>query len=117
MATANTTVKKVLDHLLQNGGGNSKVVKEWHSGSNWYRQWQSGFIEQGGQVIPVTAYNYVVTLHTPFTTTGYSVLLTRQDPEPNGNSIPLVSKGTQTASQFKAHSLNGQVLFWRAEGY
>ena len=117
MATANATVKKVLDHLLQNGGGNSKVIKEWHSGSSWYRQWQSGFIEQGGQVTPDVANNYVVTLHTPFTTTGYSVLLTRQSAGGDGNNIPLVSTGTQTVSQFKVHALHNQVLFWRAEGY
>ncbi len=70
MATANATVKKVLDHLLQNGGGNTKVIKEWHSGSSWYRQWQSGFIEQGGvytQDSSAGALQKEITFPIPFT--------------------------------------------------
>ena len=50
MATANPTVKAVLNHLLQNGGGNHKVIEEWHSasGSQWWRKWSDGYLEQGG---------------------------------------------------------------------
>lgn len=42
------TVKKVLDYLKANGGGNYKVIEEWHEGTEWYRVWSSGLIEQGG---------------------------------------------------------------------
>ena len=47
MATANPTVKAVLNHLLQNGGGKYKVIEEWKSedGSSWYRKWSNDFKE------------------------------------------------------------------------
>lgn len=44
------TVKKVLDYLKSNGGGISKVIEEWHEGTEWYRVWSSGLIEQGGEI-------------------------------------------------------------------
>lgn len=46
--TADQTTKKVLDYLKANGGGNYKVIEEWHEGTEWYRVWSSGLIEQGG---------------------------------------------------------------------
>lgn len=50
MATADSTVKAVLNHLLQNEGGNHKVIEEWHSesGGQWWRKWSDGYLEQGG---------------------------------------------------------------------
>ena len=46
MATANTTVKAVLNHLLQNGGGKSKVIETGTSNNIFYRVWSDGLIEQ-----------------------------------------------------------------------
>lgn len=49
MATADADVKKVLNYLKSNGGGNYKVIESWRSedGSSWYRKWSDGLIEQG----------------------------------------------------------------------
>lgn len=71
MATADSTVKAVLNHLLQNGGGISTIVDEWREGSEWYRVWSNGLIEQGG--IGTTASNGTVSLtfKKPFATFSY----------------------------------------------
>lgn len=31
------------------GGGKSKIIEEWREGSEWYRVWSNGLIEQGGR--------------------------------------------------------------------
>lgn len=49
------------------------VYDTWHSGSNWYRKYSDGFIEQGG----ITAYSgngaKTITLPTAFSSTNYVV--------------------------------------------
>ena len=46
MATANETVKKVLEDLRKNGGGKSKVIETGTSNNIFYRVWSDGLIEQ-----------------------------------------------------------------------
>ena len=45
MATADSTVKAVLNHLLQNGGG-IKIIEQSSNGAIAWRIWSNGFIEQ-----------------------------------------------------------------------
>lgn len=51
------------------------VHETWNNGSNWYRKWSDGWIEQGG-TIPNGSYWtwYSATLNTPFTTTSYTLV-------------------------------------------
>ena len=62
---ADQTTKKVLDYLKANGGGNYKVIEEWHEGTEWYRVWSSGLIEQGGVVNASSSYT-IISFHKPF---------------------------------------------------
>lgn len=50
------------------------VSETWSNGSNWYRKWSDGWIEQGG-TIPNGPYWtwHSATLNTPFTTTSYAL--------------------------------------------
>lgn len=75
--TADQTTKKVLDYLKANGGGNYKVIEEWHEGTEWYRKWSSGLIEQGGKLNN----GATKTLEIPFTDTSFKVMF-------SPNSIP-----------------------------
>ena len=53
------------------------VTATWKSGSNWYRKWSDGFIEQGG-VITTSNTSYAtgtVTLNTAMTTNTYALLM------------------------------------------
>lgn len=49
---------------------NAYITETWRNGSNWYRKWSDGLIEQGG-----THYDYGhnVTFNTPFSGTGYAI--------------------------------------------
>lgn len=46
------------------------ITETWRDGSNWYRKWSDGFIEQGG-----THYDYShdITFNTPFSNTNYAI--------------------------------------------
>lgn len=48
------------------------VAKTWRSGSNWYREWSDGFIEQGGVATVGNSYAPVTFPH-PFSNTYYSI--------------------------------------------
>ena len=54
------------------------VVQNYKSGTNWYRVWSDGWIEQGGQLTPATA-GTEVTLLKAFSDTNYSVQATNRD--------------------------------------
>lgn len=53
------------------GGGNSKVIEEWHEGTEWYRVWSDGFIEQGGEATASNNGLATITLHKPYSSTNY----------------------------------------------
>ena len=65
MATANANVKKVLDSLKSKG----TIVEEWHDGSEWYRIWSNGFMEQSGRYTSGTAN---VGFYKPFSDVDYA---------------------------------------------
>lgn len=52
------------------------IVSTWKSGSNWWRKYSDGFIEQGGVVTGIYNKGWVlnnVNLHTPFSNTSYTI--------------------------------------------
>lgn len=51
---------------------NAYLVSSWHSGTNWWRKWSDGFIEQGGDIGATTTVN----LHTPIPSGSYSAVAT-----------------------------------------
>ena len=51
------------------------VCETWNDGSNWYRKWSDGWIEQGGTLPNKSAWKWSsATLNTPFTTTSYTLV-------------------------------------------
>lgn len=62
------------------GGGNSKIVEEWHEGTDWYRIWSNGFMEQVVHVPSKTWYNgsgsaATVSLRKAYGNNSYTALL------------------------------------------
>lgn len=49
---------------------NAYITETWRNGSNWYRKWSDGLIEQGGKHYD---YSHNVTFNTPFSGTGYAI--------------------------------------------
>ena len=68
---ADQTTKKVLDFLKNRNSADAYVVETWQSGTEWYRVWSDGLIEQGG--IGTTASNGIVSLtfKKPFAAANY----------------------------------------------
>ena len=77
MATANETVKKVLDTLNQRISSVGGVVDKWSDGQgNFWRKYADGFVIQGYTYTgnPKTNAEIPVTFPTQFSTTNYKVL-------------------------------------------
>lgn len=122
---ADQTTKKVLDYLKANGGGNYKVIEEWHEGTEWYRVWSSGLIEQGGLADVTNASNgKEVTFLKAFSTVILNMTATVKDNTEGSllafgcfkdGSISLtgvtVKAVSSTPSAIKAK------VFWYAAGY
>lgn len=72
LATGLATVESNLASKLENS--TAHIVETWSSGSNWYRKWSNGWIEQGGECSAV-AYNSTTinaSFPTAFSTTDYT---------------------------------------------
>lgn len=59
------------------------VVESYNDGTNWYRLYKSGWVEQGG-VTSVLSGEGTVTLLKPFDSANYSILVTIQEPSAVG---------------------------------
>ena len=53
---------------------NATVVATYSSGTNWYRKWSDGWIEQGGRTDTLSDTSTTVTFPTAFTSTNYTLL-------------------------------------------
>lgn len=101
------------------------VVESYNSGTNWYRKYKSGWIEQGGLVTVSGYVGTTVTLLKPFANTAYNIQLTLQTTNavvyiPDAaqsisiaNSKTTTSFGVQTAG-IRNYETNG--ISWSAEG-
>lgn len=122
MATANETVKKVLEDLRKNGGGSHKVIEEWHSesGGQWWRKWSDGYLEQGGlwnEAGPAEGYtDRTITLPVSFGTVNYVVVVQSGFRDNSGLGTYVSEKDT---SFFKAKSASNppNAATWYACGY
>ena len=101
------------------------VVESYNEGTNWYRKYKSGWLEQGGLVTVSGTVGATVTLLKPFANTAYNIQLTLQTTNAVGylaasaqsisiaNSKTTTSFGVQTAG-IQNYEING--ISWYAEG-
>lgn len=124
MATANANVKKVLDSLKSKG----TIVEEWHEGTEWYRVWSSGLIEQGGVAVTTNAMA-TVTLRKAYSDTNYHATAMIYEGGTNNGVLGAkysftTPKSTSSitfkctyASDGTSGPLNGSNLTWSTVGY
>lgn len=98
------------------------VYETWKSGSNWYRKWSDGWIEQGGYVKSGgngSAF-YTGTFNTAFSTKNVTLVVTNAY-EANGNNFWLGQTGAFVVSgtQFKetSYESSSYPFYWFACGY
>lgn len=106
---------------------NKKMVyvhKTWNFGSNWYRKWSDGWIEQGGVIPNGSSWTWSsVTLNTPFTTTSYTLVagvtvldgMSTQAQETNGFCFGLKNTTSFRYRQFA--DIDKPSAKWYACGY
>lgn len=81
------------------------LVSSWHSGSNWYRKWSDGWIEQGGTTQNVGADSTVtVSCHTPFTTTNYNIVVSQKSNGTKTDSTGMVLVYPSATSSWYLHN-------------
>ena len=116
----------------QGSAGDAYVTQTYHSGSNWYRVWSDGFIEQGGLKICKQGGNATnaqnsLSLLKSFTSTNYLVLLGLNSEVTSGVQTPKVDTvatyGAKTTSGFILNCFDGNnsdsdtEVSWYACGY
>ena len=106
-----TTLATGLATLESNVNAHIRVVETWSNGTEWYRKWSDGWIEQGGWQ-GSTSTNATVTLNTPFTTTNYTVTAVAY----SGEGVPRLDTLTTTKFQWQP-SGSTCTGYWYACGY
>ena len=103
---------------LTNLENSRRIIETWSEGTEWYRVWSDGWIEQGGRVTGNDV-NITINFKKPYTTINYTITQaeighTGQDPYVNG----------YTFQQFTTNSVvccmrnNGQnTCMWYVCGY
>lgn len=100
-----------------NGNLIKGFIKEtYNSGTNWYRVWSDGWIEQGGFCYPKTSATVTVTLLKAYSNTNYNITLAAYW---SGGHPENVNNSNKTASSFQLTSGSGANfgVFWRCAGY
>lgn len=100
------------------------VKKKYIDSSKWYREYSSGWLEQGGsyEVTVATGFGHLFTLPRPFANTNYNIIASFEygNDVPNGIASVYVNKKSNTQVSFvldRTGSLSGQVkISWMARG-
>ena len=97
---------------------NAYIVDSWRSGSEWYRKWSDGFIEQGGYESAVDYREITLSFHVEFTSTeGVTALLSPKTTSFNVASINAV-KSVSTSSMVVLNGTDVNLgFYWYAYGY
>lgn len=119
MATANETVKKVLNGLKQKIASMGGVIDMWvDEDGNWYRVYQDGWIEQGGEFKETTTQ---VVFPKPFTQPPKTITFSQSNAASNSiGRIALVTTHPTETSMTVSVSARQQFQFgayWFACGY
>lgn len=99
---------------------NAYVTETWQSGTEWYRVWNDGLIEQGGRAN--SAGNTTdLTMHKEFTTNNYSAFITQvlnAGVTFNANIVVISQNKTKTTLRLQTFNAdNGNSVYWFARGY
>lgn len=101
-----------LEALKAQIAGAKFVVESWNEGTEWYRVYSDGWIEQGGNSLS----DRIINLHKNFTNTSYNIIATTSD---SNTTTPTYAPTTRekTVSSFRCANDNGRAVCWFACGY
>ena len=92
------------------------MARTYKSGTNWYRVWSDGWIEQGGYVEGSNGSGVAVTYLKAFVDTNYT-LVGGIIPGTMSTTYEHLNLGSQTKTGFTYTRYDGYTLKWYACGY
>ena len=94
------------------------VIETWKDGDSWYRKWNDGWVEQGGYHKNTSTLD-TVTLHTPFKTSNYTLVVSDYKTTSVAGGHTTSPFGCEkTTTTFKISQVkNTYEAFWYAAGY
>lgn len=104
-----------------NAASRGYLVESYRNGTEWYRVYSDGWIEQGGEFTQSSP--FTLTFPKAFTTTSYVISLNASDMTPNDNMLSVTSWNNKTATGVKIYisyngtAVNNQPCDWIAFGY
>ncbi len=104
-----------------NAASRGYLVESYHNGTEWYRVYSDGWIEQGGEFTQSSP--FTLTFPKAFTTTSYVISLNASDTTPDDNNLSVTSWKNKTATgvkiyiSFQGIALSNQLCNWIAFGY
>lgn len=103
---------------LENHGAGATVVKSYRNGTEWYRVWSDGWVEQGG--LATMSYNVAHNLLKPFADTNYSVFLQLENADTHYTSAIIAHTVSSFTPQIQWTSnyseCNNLLMYWYACG-
>ena len=91
------------------------VVETWNEGTEWYRVWSDGWIEQGGFLGTNTINTETKTIHKAFSNTNYTICIAiRNDSNSVNLRVSIVNNHQITFSRSGSYNATG---WWYACGY
>ena len=65
-----------INNRLINLENSKRIIETWNEGTEWYRVWSDGWIEQGGQSYNAVDSEITIQLHKPYTNSDYFITQT-----------------------------------------
>lgn len=92
------------------------VVEEYKDGDDWYRVYKSGWVEQGGRVVPSTSWKGVVLLK-PMADSYYSVMVTNCGEDVTRYAVKAGTPSKNTATTVYMTAGNDSTgVYWQVKG-
>lgn len=101
------------------GKGMVYVREAWNSGTNWYRVWSDGWVEQGGYVATRYSSEVTVTLNKKLTNTNYTILIGATGGSESTVRVQQANKTSTSFRVFRHYSGSGMgdgYCFWTVLG-
>lgn len=123
LQTSLASVESNVEGLRQTKLDNSTahIVETWKNGTNWYRKWSDGWIEQGGYVGVGSNVEHIITFPTEFSDTNYYINKNNHwwgDADMQCMYINFYGKTTTSAKVYNSWVSNQGVGFtWYACGF
>ena len=102
--------------------GKGVLIESWREGTEWYRKYSDGWIEQGGYSDSAQNTELTISFHKPFSDANYTLLVSLSGTEPYNGSLyaGYFSTWGRTATSFKLYGyLTSSTIakMWYACGY